>query len=465
MPAETGAQDLSPSLKEQYRKARQAFDRNNLDYAITLLENILRQAPSCYEAREMLRATQIRRHAGRKGFLSKMLGAAGNSSALARAQLLLRSKPEEAMAVCESILSGNPDHVSAHRSLAQAAMACEFHHTAVLSLEVAHRHHPGDRHIVFDLCQALFGIGKAARAETLLQELAARHPRDPEIIQAFKDASARRSLSEGGYQNLGEDGGTYRDIIRDRDQAARLQEEEKLVQTTDSLQQRIDSCRARLEGAPENLSLVRELADLHRKRGDIQQAIHLFRQLTRSERGSDPEIWRTLANLQSDAFAAREEAIDPADEDCQEKREAIAREREVFRLENARAMAERFPTDTALRFELGERLFEAGEISAAIKELQKAQKNAHLKHRARRLLAGCFSGRGMLDLAERTLKTSLAEKQEMDEERKELLYDLGTVQERSGRMEEAIEQFKSIYEVDIDFRDVGEKVDRYYENL
>ena len=49
-----------------------------------------------------------------------------------------------------------------------------------------------------------------------------------------------------------------------------------------------------------------------------------------------------------------------------------------------------------------------------------------------------------------------------DEEKKELIYLLGCVLEKMGKREEAIEQFKLIYEVDIGYKDVAEKMDAYY---
>ena len=44
----------------------------------------------------------------------------------------------------------------------------------------------------------------------------------------------------------------------------------------------------------------------------------------------------------------------------------------------------------------------------------------------------------------------------------ELTYTLGSVLEKMGKKEEAIEQFKKIYEVDVSFKDVAKKVDDYY---
>jgi hypothetical protein len=44
----------------------------------------------------------------------------------------------------------------------------------------------------------------------------------------------------------------------------------------------------------------------------------------------------------------------------------------------------------------------------------------------------------------------------------ELTYGFGSVLEKMGKREEAIEQFKKIYEVDVGFKDVAAKVDAHY---
>jgi tetratricopeptide (TPR) repeat protein len=77
-------------------------------------------------------------------------------------------------------------------------------------------------------------------------------------------------------------------------------------------------------------------------------------------------------------------------------------------------------------------------------------------------LGQCFARRGMNDLAARTLQNALKEKTTFDDEKKELVYQLGCVLEKMGKKEEAIEQFKQIYEMDIGYKDVAAKVDAYY---
>ena len=52
----------------------------------------------------------------------------------------------------------------------------------------------------------------------------------------------------------------------------------------------------------------------------------------------------------------------------------------------------------------------------------------------------------------------------MNEMRKEILYLLATLLEQSGRTSEAVARFKEIYQADINFKDVGEKINRSYKS-
>jgi len=140
----------------------------------------------------------------------------------------------------------------------------------------------------------------------------------------------------------------------------------------------------------------------------------------------------------------------------------LTKERVAFQLADVQKRVERYPTDLQIKFELGQLYFQAGKISEAIQEFQKAQANPNKRLQAMSYLAQCFAARGMNDLASRKLQEALKEKPGFDEEKKDLLYVLGCVFEKMGKKEEAIEQFKQIYEVDIGYKDVAAKVDAYY---
>ena len=123
---------------------------------------------------------------------------------------------------------------------------------------------------------------------------------------------------------------------------------------------------------------------------------------------------------------------------------------------------EKFPTDLAIRFEMGALHFQAGKIGEAIQEFQKAQGNPHKRIAAMGYLAHCYARRKMFDLAARTLQNAIKEKPVFDDEKKELTYQLGCVLENMAKKEESMEQFKLIYEMDIGYKDVAAKVDAFY---
>jgi tetratricopeptide (TPR) repeat protein len=176
----------------------------------------------------------------------------------------------------------------------------------------------------------------------------------------------------------------------------------------------------------------------------------------------DPLILKAIQNARLAEFDARKVALDPAAPDHAAQVEALRQDRRSFELEEARRQADANPTDLHLRYELGRQLLDAGKISEAIAELQRAQNNPNRRIPAMLLLAQCFAQRGMNDLAARKLGEALKEKLVFDDEKKDLHYQLGLILDRLGRKEEAIEQFKVIYEADIGFRDVAARVDAYY---
>jgi tetratricopeptide (TPR) repeat protein len=161
-------------------------------------------------------------------------------------------------------------------------------------------------------------------------------------------------------------------------------------------------------------------------------------------------------------FDDRIEKLDPAAPDHAQTAARLQAEKASFQISDCQKRVEKFPTDLAIRFEMGTLYFQAGKISEAIQEFQKAQNNPHKRLAAMNYLAQCFARRRMFDLAAKTLQNAINEKQVFDDEKKELIYNLGSVLESMAKKEEAIEQFKQIYEVDAAFKDVSAKVEAYY---
>ena len=154
--------------------------------------------------------------------------------------------------------------------------------------------------------------------------------------------------------------------------------------------------------------------------------------------------------------------LDPQSPEYAELSTRLKAERDHFTLEECKGRAEKYPNDLQIRFELGQLYFNAGKTSEAMQEFQKAQSNPNRRIQSLSYLGQCFARRNMNDMASRSLQTALKEKLVFDDEKKEIIYALGCVLEKMGKVEEAMDQFKQIYEVDMGFKDVAPKVDAYY---
>jgi hypothetical protein len=71
----------------------------------------------------------------------------------------------------------------------------------------------------------------------------------------------------------------------------------------------------------------------------------------------------------------------------------------------------------------------------------------------------------MSDEAIKRIQDALKKKPVFDAEKMELVYTLGTLFEKMGKKEEAIEQFKQIYAINMCYKDVAIKINNYYDSL
>ncbi len=459
--AEKRVSEVARAWRELYEKGVQAVQRQNLDYAIELFTQALLKEPAFYECREALRGAQLKKAGAAGGFFKKVLGTASSSPMLAKAQLSLRHNPIEALHTAEQILNSDPRNESAHKVLAEAALAADLPRTAVLSLDFVYKNDPRDRTIALRLAEALAAASQIPRAESILVELQRSAPNDAGVTDALKNLSARRTMDEGGYENLAEGKGSYRDILKDKQEAVALEQANRQIKT-DVTAELIAEYEKRLRTESSNLTLLRQVAELYAQKKEFVRALEYYEKISSSHAGADPSLEKAISDLRIKKLDWELDHLEPNALDYAEQKSRLEGERQCFLLSDAQRRIEKYPTDLALRFELGELYFRAGRISEAIQEFQKAQSNPNKRVQAMSYLGQCFVKRGINDLAARTFQNAIKEKPVFDEEKKELIYQLALVLEKMGKGEDAIEQLKQIYEVDIGYKDVAARVDAFY---
>jgi tetratricopeptide (TPR) repeat protein len=460
--SEKSLNDLGRDVRGLYTRGADALMRDNLDYAIDLFTQVLTREPGLYECRRSLRIAQAKRAGKGGGFMKKMWNSASTSPLIAKGELALRGNPAEALLAAEQILATDPNSAAGHRLAVKAATALELPRTAAMSLELLNHNNPGDKDLAVQYANALADIGEIAQAEQVMSAICGEYPNDVELAQAFKNISARKTLDEGGYDALADGTGSYRDILKNKEEAVMLEQEQRVEKNLSVTERLIKEYEERLPREPGNLKLLRQLAECYTQQKDFERALSYYSQIKSSDMGNDPTLDKSIADTMVKRFDHQIGQLDANAADYADKLAALQAEKLGFQLAECRKLVERFPTDLQIRYEMGQLYFQSGKITEAIQEFQKAQGNPHRRIGAMNYLAQCYTRRKMYDMAARALQNALKEKPVFDDEKKELTYNLGCVLELMGKKEEAIEQLKLIYETDIGYKDVAAKVDAYY---
>jgi len=455
--------DLPRELRMLHTKAFEALQRDNFDYAIELFGQILEKEPANFDCRKSLRAAQHGKSGGKGGgFFKRAMSSAGSSPMVAKGQMALRKNPLEAISIAEQILNGDANSTGAHKLIAEAALAADMPRTAVMSCEILFEKSPKDKEVGMKYAEALARAGEKTKAENVYESLRREYPNDNEIFMALKNVSARKTMDEGGYGALASGQGSYRDILKDKGQTVRLEQENRQVKAQDTTVELIADWETRLKAEPNNVKMLRNLAETHAQRNEFEKALVYFDRLAVIDGGNDSALQKQISDVKVRRLTHAVAQLDPNSPDYAEQSAQLKAERQAFQLEECKARAEKYPTDLGIRFELGVLYFEAGKMTEAQQEFQKAQNNPHKKMQSMAYLAKCFAARGMNDLAAKRLQEALKEKPAFDEEKKDLVHTLGVILEKMGKKEEAMEQFKAIYEIDSGYRDVGKRVEDYY---
>lgn len=459
---EKSINEISREARTLHAKAQEAAQRENTDYAIALYNQVLEKEPGFFECRKALRALQFKKAGTGGGFFKKMLSGAGSSPLVAKGQLALRGNPANALVIGEQILNSDPSSSGGHRIMVEAAKSLELPRTAVLSYETLVKNSPKDKNLAIEFALACADAGDAKPGEKHLMDLLRDHPTDGELNQALKDLAARKTLGEGGYGALEGGKGSFRDILKNKDEAVLLEQQNRVVKSEDRAESLIKEYEGRLQNEPNNLKLVRSLAELYTEKKQFDQAFALYDRVKNSEMGNDPSLEQAIAKTRVRQFDQQIEQVNPFAADHAAQVEQLKATKLEYQVSECQKRVERYPTDLAIRYDMGTLYYQIGKYSEAIQEFQKAQQNPHKRLAAMLSLAKCYEKKKMFDFAARTLQNAIKEKLVFDEEKKEMTYSLGIIFESMGKKDEAMEQFKLIYEVDSGYKDVAARVESSY---
>jgi hypothetical protein len=256
-------------------------------------------------------------------------------------------------------------------------------------------------------------------------------PADAQLATDVKNMSARQTMSKGGFDQTGQEGG-FRSNIRDAEKQRQLDEAERIVKTEGTIDRLLADAEAAFLSRPDDIPTIQNLAKRLLERGrpeDEQRAIRLLLkgfETTRQFRFRQDAGKIRLRQFRRSLLKYKDNAeANPDDEKAQQ--DYASAQAKVFNFEVAelKASVEAYPTDMSLKFELGKRYAEAGDHDQAIGLLQEAKGDARYRGQALALLGRAFQSMGWHDEAIATFHQALDGKAQFNEDlRLDLRYGL-----------------------------------------
>lgn len=483
---------LSPNARSLWLKALSAFEQRNFGYVVQLARPVLREEPEFFAGRQMLRRAELALSKnGNKGFLK---GFSGASLSMMKDRGLVKKDPRAAMEAAEDVLEREPQNPQANMLLRDAALALGLTEIAGFALETLRDANPRDAKVLHELARHYMTTGQPERAIDVYTRITELNPTDMEALKGGKDAAAAASISSGGWEQATAEGGSYRDALKNKEEAVSLERQASMVKSVEAIESQLGELYGRYNGNQQDLNVVRKIAGLHEQKDDYAGALEWYQYAVTLTSSADPGLVRKVSDLSiknlefqirtrenwleaHDAAlaAARVEAggqepeLDAETaatvETMRGELEEYRRQRAEMQVGEARKRVERNPTDLNFRFELGEQLVRAGQFTEAIPELQKAGQSPSIGVKAKFLLGKCFEHKGIMDLAIKQYEEASAKVPVMDTLKKDLTYALGLAYERRARdgdPQRFLDCMTQIYEVDSGFRDVAARVEGSY---
>lgn len=453
---ELAPDQVSQDVRDMFNKGFTALERGNPDYAIDLFSRCLEKEPGFLQGRRFLRLAQIQRFKRKQGgALTHLITSLTGLSLYMPAKAMLQAqKYEQALEHTEKLMAMDPLNKRFVHLFAEVASKVGLPTAAIQTLEIVRESYPDDHEIMRWLGALHLEMGNAKPARECFERLAELRPNDPEILRSLKNSMALESIASDWK---GSD--DFHGKIKDSKEATLLEQESKAVKTEKDLDNLIASMREKLEKEPNNVNYYRQLARLFTQRKLFDQAVDTLRQAIEKNPG-DPEIEAALSAtyLQSyDSEIAQLRASgEPASADAKQA------ERDQFAFNDLQDRVTRYPNDLKLRYEFGTMLYANQFMDQAIQQFQLSQRSAKYRDLSLYYLGLAFRQKHQYDLAIDQLAAAASEIMNMSDLKKAVLYELGEIYEIVGNIEKAAEHYKQVYQVDIAYRDIAQKIERVY---
>ncbi|HBM16567.1 MAG TPA: hypothetical protein DD381_09545 [Lentisphaeria bacterium] len=458
---------VSSELRTAYKKAVQAIDKNNAEYAVTILKDILSAEPGFIQAREKLRiAEKIMQ--GNSNILKKAMDILKVKKIVKTAQIdFMRGKYTDAMAKAEEALAIDVKNWEALNLLANCAAELKIEFIVTETYEFAYSLYPDNKEVINTLASHYRKLSRGKDEFKLRQKLVDMFPDNLEYKQELRSAGAMATMERDGDEKVG----SYRDKLKDSKEAAILEQQEKQIHNVDDVKDLLESLKDKLKINPDSIPIIRELAWAYYRGDSLEEAIRYFHMLEEKQEHFDLASNKAL---EYSIFSLNKKKIDDLNKESektddfqkkntiQAKIDSINNSNSEMKKNFALTRIEVYPNDLQLKYELALIYWETRELDHAIEQFQLAQKHPKYNFSSNVFLGKCFYEKGHNELAIDQLGKVIKMENYEDKELLESIYYLGLAFEKANDSSNAKECFKKVYSVSSKYKDISDKIQKYF---
>jgi tetratricopeptide (TPR) repeat protein len=434
-----------------YKRADEAFQKHNYDYARDLFHQILIFKPDHEKAHEALRVALIRKFQ-EQGATSriKLIAMKGQIEV----QLKATKDPNKRSEVCLKYLNDDPTNSKVRAILAESLLVMGHSNGAAAEGRMALMDEPTNVTALKTLVQAYRNTGKVKEAQSALDRVSSLVKDDRDLERMQRDIAAMQTMSAGfSAGNVGD----FRKALKNADQAEELEKRTKLVQTDADFQRLLAELQKEMSEAPTDAKYPKKIGDLYfEKKKDYTAARDWYKkasQLAPQDSVLRDKVDDSELRIWEVKVAQAQKANDP------KLAEIKLAHLKAHIASYERRVADR-PTDMGLRFELGKAYYLGTMNDKAISEFQQSVKDPKKKSQSHLFLGKAFQKKKMFDMADKQYVMSEADvlSQEI---RLEIMYSRAKCFAEAGKIPQAIEMGNKIIEIDINYKDIAELVEKW----
>jgi len=454
-----GLQDVAAKLREIYNRAMDAGRKKNWDYAIELMLNVLEKEPMLQPARQELRKFETGK-SDSMGFIGKLSAKISASMKVPKMKVLAKKDPVKAIMGCERLLGKYLYNGAVLNALADIATAQGAYFIGIEALEIIHERSPRNESNLRKLAGYYKETKDGMAHLRIFQEIGNLHPNDLTVQGEVRSALAFSTMHKANWEK---EGSTY-EKVKDKESAVAEQIAEGSLHDDKQAVMLIEKYTKELE-ENESSDVRRRLAEAYIMLKDYEKAIEQLNTIQEKNGTMDPAIDKLIesayiANIDDNI---KELTQNPGQYEEPEAQLADLRQhRSQYRLKRAMERVEKFPNDTQLRYDLAVIYFENDNIAAALEEFQRARKNPQRRRSCMVYLGRCFEQKRQFDMAVAQFTEAIAEMEDMSKEKMEALYYLGLAYESLEENDKALGCFKEIYQNNVNYKDVAERIQKHY---